>query len=239
MINVYKSYAQRWRRAVRMFTLDVWKNRDDEKSRNRYEDQAELFAKEFRSSLEKHYKSKGIQVYRGTIDGKVADWLERQYAMEDTLADLAKKRKDDLVADEIKKLKEDEERDVQESLDRIYALKDDEKVYKVFSFAQNFEGTADRHGDDEAYGLGREINESVLKDNSDRYFWRKQRDARVRKTHEMLADFCFLFDDPPTTIDKYGNTHTGNAGTDWGCRCWGDLAPPREKAKRNFIVREK
>lgn len=239
MINVYKSFARRWQNAVRLYALDVWRGRDSEKSRSRYDKQAQLFSRDYRNALDRRYREKGINVFRGTIDGKVNDWLEQQAAVQENIRVIAAEKKAKLVADEIKRIESDETAKLQDTVNRLYALKKDENVYKVFSFAEHFEGAADRIGDDEAYGLGRDINQAVIEENSDRYFWRVQLDTRVRKIHLRLADKCFLFSDPPTTIDKYGNTHTGNPGTDFGCRCYADVAPLRTKALRGYIVREK
>jgi hypothetical protein len=238
MINVYKSHARRWQNAVRQYALDVWRNRVNDKVQARFDRQADLFSREFRYALEQRYEKKGIKVYRGTIDGKVNEWLARQRGLQETLKVMATERKDKLVADEIERIESDETIDIQERVNKVYALKKDENVYKVFSFAEHFDDKASQIGDDEVFELGREINNAVISQNTDRYFWRVQQDTKVRKTHLMLADKCFLFSDPPTTIDRYGNKHTGNPGTAYGCRCWADLAPAREKVLRHYIVRE-
>ena len=79
----------------------------------------------------------------------------------------------------------------------------------------------------------------IIKHFSDRYFWRDQKGKRVRNTHRQLADKCFMFKYPPTTVDKYNNRHTGNPGTDWGCKCFAEIAPDREKVLQNYTVYEK
>jgi uncharacterized protein with gpF-like domain len=238
MINVYKKYSHRWENTVKQYALDVWRGRDNEKTRERFSDQADLFSRSFRAALEKRYQAKGINVYRGTIDGKVNDWLEKQRAVQETIRTMAADRQNSLVEKEIERIQRSKGADIQKSINKLYALKKDENVYKVFSFADNFESAAGRIGDDEAFELGRDINEAVLQQNTDRYFWRVQNDSKVRKTHQKLKDLCFLFSDPPTTIDKYGNRHTGNAGTDHGCRCWADPAPRSQTPKRNYVVKE-
>ena len=239
MINIYKSFSQRWQNVVRRFALSVWRHQDDESEEKRYFKQALNFSRDYRYDLEKKLADKGIHVYRGTLDGKVNDWLTRQKAMADTIRVMATDRKDEIIAKEIEKLQKNKDANVQEEIDRLYEMKQNQHVYKAFSFEDHFEGASDRIGDDEAFGLGRDLNEEAIRQSTDRYFWRKQNDNRVRKTHEMLADKCFLFIDPPTTIDKYGNKHTGNVGTDFGCRCFADPAPAREKPKRNYVVKEK
>jgi uncharacterized protein with gpF-like domain len=55
----------------------------------------------------------------------------------------------------------------------------------------------------------------------------------------QLEGKCFLFSDPPTTVTKYGKKHIGNCGTDFGCRCWAEIAPEREEVLKNYIVHEK
>jgi uncharacterized protein with gpF-like domain len=48
-----------------------------------------------------------------------------------------------------------------------------------------------------------------------------------------------MFADPPTTVTTAGRRHTGNPGTEWGCRCYAEIAPEREKALQNYIVYER
>jgi uncharacterized protein with gpF-like domain len=130
-------------------------------------------------------------------------------------------------------------KDAQKVIDKIYGAKENEEVYKVFSFKDNFEAFSKQQGDEAAFELGTGMNEKIIKEYTDRYFWKTQKDKRVRNTHMQLENKCFLFSDPPTTIDKYGNKHTGNPGTDYGCRCWAESAPEREKPLRKHVVREK
>jgi uncharacterized protein with gpF-like domain len=237
MISIFKKFAPLWQNAVTRFALAVWRGNDDEKAEKWYDHKALYFAREYRHALEKHYEKKGMRIYRGTIDGYQNEWLRRQQTLKENLRIIAAEKQDKLVQDEIERLKN--EKDPQKMIDRLYGAKENEEIYKIFSFTDELKDLAAQKGDDEAYALGTGINEIVIKAHSNRYFWRSQRDARVRKTHQMLADKCFLFDDPPKTIDRYGNEHTGNPGSDWGCRCWADLAPEREKALRHHVVREK
>lgn len=237
MINIFEKFAPRWRNAVVKYARAIWTNGLSEKKENEYDRQAVYFAKEYRHAMEKHYDKKGMKVYRGTLDGYVFEWLKKQDALKDILKQVAADKKDKLVKDALEKLKDT--KDAQKVIDKIYGAKENETVYKVFSFKENFEAFSKQHGDEEAFNLGTGMNEKIITQFSDRYFWKTQKDKRVRDTHMQLDGKCFLFSDPPTTIDKYGNKHKGNPGTDYGCRCYAELAPEREKPLRNYVVREK
>lgn len=243
MTDIFKKLAPRWRRVVRDYALTIWRQKETPKTVERFNAQAGLFALRYKHELQLYYKQKELNVYRGTIDGKVNDWLARQNATIDTLKVIAAAKKDKLIGEEFAKLASQQGADVQKTLNRIYAVKAGENVYRAFSFGENFEARAEQIGEDNAFELGREINEAVLSQDSDMYLWRNQDDSRVRETHQDapkgLGGLVFLFSDPPTTVDAYGRSHTGNAGTAWGCRCFADTAPKSAKPKRHFTVREK
>lgn len=243
MTDVFKRLAPRWRAVVRKYALDIWKKRDEEKADDYFVTQAELFARRYKYDLRRYYENKDIKIYKGTIDGKAQEWLHRQAATRESLKTIAQGKQDKLVAEEFAKLTKSKSADAQKMLNRMFAAREGESVYKVFSFADNFEARAEQIGEETAFELGRDINEAVMSNNSDIYEWHNQGDARVRSTHkdapEGLGGLVFLFSDPPTTIDVYGHTHTGNPGTAWGCRCFADEAPKGVKPKRGFIVREK
>jgi uncharacterized protein with gpF-like domain len=171
------------------------------------------------------------------LDGWVYEWLKKQNALKETLKVISEDKQTKLVQDEMERLRKTN--DPQAMIDRLYDAKENETVYRVFSFGDNFKDKAEQIGDENAYELGTGINERIIQHFSDRYFWRDQRDRRVRNTHLQLSGKVFLFADPPTTIDRYGKKHTGNPGTDWGCRCWAEIAPEKEKARRNYTVIEK
>lgn len=237
MIDIFKKYAPQWNRAVTRFAHAVWKGEDDDDAEIEYNVRAWRFAKAYRHALEKHYAEKGIRIYRGTVTGWVNEWLKRQQALKDTLRVIAADKKNKLYEKEMERLSK--EKNPQAMIDRLFEAKENETVYKVFSFKENFEAAAGQIGDESAYGLGTGINERIIQTVTDRYFWKHQNDTRVRPTHEMLGGKCFLFSDPPTTIDKYGNRHRGNPGTDFGCRCWAEPAPEKEKVLRGYVVRDK
>lgn len=236
MLNIFEKFAPRWRNAVARYARYVWTGSVTQKVEETYDKQAAVFSREYRNAMEKHYADKGMRVYRGTLDGYVNEWLKKQQALKDTLKLVATEKQDKFVQDALRELKDT--KDAQKVIDKIYGAKENEEVYKVFSFKDNFEKYARQQGDEAAYNLGTGMNEGIIKQYSDRYFWRTQKDKKVRPTHEMLQGKCFLFADPPTTIDKYGNRHTGNPGTDYGCRCWAERAPEKEKALTHYTVRE-
>ena len=235
MIDLFERLAPQWKNAVRKYAFSLWKGEDEF---DLFNERAERFAKRYRRELEEHYRLRGLRVYRGTLDGKVHEWLERQRALRDSLPIAMKERQQELVQREIDNLRDNESADAQEMLNRLYEAKKNENVYKVFSFADSYEKKSEQIGDDNAYDLGREINEGIIGQFTDRYIWTTQRDRRVRDTHRKLAGKCFLFDDPPTTVTKSGRVHTGNPGTEWGCRCWAEIPLKNIKPLRGYIVHE-
>lgn len=243
MTDVFKRLAPRWRSVVRKYALDIWRKKPEEKADEYFETQAELFARRYKYDLRKYYEKKEIKIYRGTIDGKAEEWLTRQAATRESIKTIAEGKKDKLVAEEFQKLAKSKSADAQKMLNRMFDAREGETVYRVFSFADNFEARAEQIGEETAFELGRDINEAVMSNNSEKYLWENQGDARVRSTHEDapegLGGLVFLFTDPPTTIDVYGNSFTGNPGTPWGCRCVAGVAPKGSKPKYRFVLREK
>lgn len=240
MIDVFKKFAPRYKKLVRRYALKVWKNKATKKTRNEFFDSAERFQKQYKRALVEYYEEKDINIYRGTIDAKAAQWLKDQKALIASVEVIAKAKKNNLIAEQFEKLKESETGGVQKMLNKIYLSKEDieagGEVYKVFSFADNLEDRAEQLGEESSFDLGRDINQAVLEDAGETYKWQTQEDAKVRKTHRMLAKKIFSWGDPPTTIDKYNNKHTGHPGTDWGCRCY--AVPARGKPLLNFVAKE-
>lgn len=187
-------------------------------------EEAELFKRAYQRSLTEYYQDAQIKIYRGTITAKADAWLTQQRALAESVRVIAKAKKDKLIAEEFDSLRKEQDGDVQKAINRIYLTKKDiergGEVYRVFSFADNFEARAQQIGEESAFDLGREINESVISQNGDEFGWESQRDRNVRATHKKLAGKNFKISDPPTTRDKYGREHTGTPGTDWGCRCY-------------------
>lgn len=238
MIDIFEKFAPRWRQAVRDYARAVWNDEDDDDARDEFNSRARLFSKRYRHALEAHYAAKGMRVYRGTLDGKVKEWLTVQYALRDTMKETVKDRQNEIVQKEIARLQKDKSYTAQEALNKIYEAREGENVYKVFSFGDHYKDRAEQIGDENAYALGTTLNEGIIKEFSDRYIWATQRDKRVRKTHRKLQGKCFLFDDPPTEILKSGKTHTGNPGTAWGCRCWAEIPTKPVKPLRGYEVKE-
>ena len=236
MINIFEKFAPSWRRAIRDYARAIWNGEADDDARAAFDSRARLFSKRYRAALEGHYAAEGMRVYRGTLDGKVREWLDVQFALRDSMKEMVKDRQSEIVQKEIARLQKDESYTAQEALNKIYKAREGENVYKVFSFDDHYRDRADQIGDDNAYVLGTVLNEGIIKEFSDRYIWTTQRDRRVRKTHKKLHGKCFLFDDPPTEVFKNGKTHTGNPGTAWGCRCWAAIPTKPVKPLRKYEV---
>lgn len=238
MIDIFKQLAPRWRMAVREYARAIWNREDMDDARGSFNLRAHIFSRRYRRSLEQHYAAKGMRVYRGTLDGKVREWLTVQYALRDTLQETVKDRQNIIVQREIERLQKDNSYTAQEALNKIYEAREGENVYKVFSFSKHYKDRAEQIGDENAYTLGTTLNEGIIQEFSDRYIWATQRDKRVRTTHRKLRGKCFLFDDPPTEVFKNGKTHTGNPGTAWGCRCWAEIPTKPCKPLRHYEVHE-
>ena len=238
MINIFENLAPRWRSAIRDYARAVWNDEDSIDAREEFNSRARLFSKRYRHALEAHYAAKGMRVYRGTLDGKVKEWLNVQYALRDTMKETVKDRQNEIVQKEIARLIKNNSYTAQEALNKIYGAREGENVYKVFSFADHYRDKAEQIGDDNAYALGTVLNEGIIKEFSDVYIWTTQRDKRVRKTHRKLSGKCFRFDDPPTEILKSGKVHKGNCGTAWGCRCMSSIPSKPVKPLRGYEVKE-
>jgi hypothetical protein len=239
VIDVFEKYAPQWRRAVKEFARAVWNDEDSIDARAEYDSRARLFSKRYRYALERYYTDKGMRVYRGTLDGKVKEWLSVQYALRDSIPEMVKDRQSEIVQKEIARLQKEKSYTAQEALNKIFDARKGENVYKVFSFNDHYKDKSEQIGDDNAYAFGTSINEGIIKEFSDRYIWDTQRDKRVRYTHRKLQEKCFLFDDPPTTVTKSGKEHKGNPGTDWGCRCYARIPNKPVKPLRGYIVYER
>jgi uncharacterized protein with gpF-like domain len=239
MINIFEQYAPRWKNVIRDYALDAWMQRLTDETRLDYDLKASRFARSYRHALEDYYKDEGIRIYRGTLDGKMNEWIRNQQALRESIETMVQTRKDSVVMKEMEKLKAGKSADAQKMLNKIYEAKEGENVYKVFSFADNFKDKAEQIGDDNAYELGRDINEAVLTQLSDIYIWDTQHDKRVRDTHKQLYKKCFRFDDPPTCVSKSGKSETGNPGNFWGCRCWASIPNKPMKPLLGYVVYER
>jgi hypothetical protein len=238
LIDIFEKYAPQWRRAVKEYARAVWNDEDSIIAREEYDERARAFSKRYRHALEQHYAALGMRVYRGTLDGKVHEWLQAQGALRASMQEMVSNRQDEIVQREIARLQKEESYTAQEALNKVYEARDGESVYKVFSFNDHYKDKAEQIGDENAYALGTVVNEGIIKEFSDRYIWTTQRDRRVRETHRKLANKCFLFDDPPTEVSKSGKEHKGNPGTAWGCRCYAAIPTKPIKPIRGYVVHE-
>jgi len=240
MNDIFENIAPFWKNATRDYASALWNKRDITQAQKAFDKKALLFSRSYRLALEKYYAGKGMNVFKGTLTGKVNEWLVQQSALRDTLPIAIAQRQDQIVQKEIERYKNDESYTAQQMLNKIYSAKENENVYKVFSFKDHFKSRSEQIGDDNAYDLGTKINEGIITQFSDRYYWRTQRDRRVRSTHRQLANKCFLFSDPPTEVLKSGKRYTGNPGAiSYGCRCFSEIAGKRAKPLRKYIVYEK
>ncbi len=224
MINVFEKLAPRYKRLVRRFALDVWKDRATKAHTKKFLEDADRFKRAYEKELTKHYRDEEIKIFPGTITAKANQWLADQVALAESIRVIARAKKAKMIAEEFDAMRKNESADVQKALDRIYLTKKDIEaggsVYRVFSFAENLEAKAMQIGEESAFDLGREVNNAVFAANEDVFQWNTQGDHAVRWTHKRMAKRNFYFNDPPTTIDEYGNKHTGLCGTDFGCRCF-------------------
>ena len=81
MNNIFEKFAPRWRNAVARFARNIWQGEDDQAAEWEYSKQAMLFSREYRHAHESHYRQKKMNVYRGTLDGWITEWLRKQEAL--------------------------------------------------------------------------------------------------------------------------------------------------------------
>lgn len=229
MINVFERLSPAYGRTLRQFAIDVWYGREDV---DKLLWAADRYRRRYAQELMAHYRKVGYRFRPEQIRILSDEWLKDQLVLSEKLKTIAAQKKarlagelDDLIAEkreEVRRLHDD-------------ARKVEGKVASVISFSTNLEDRAIQMGEQAAFDLGREINHSVVEGMGDVYRWTSQQDKRVRKTHRKLHGKLFSYKDPPTTIDEYGRQHTGNPGTDWGCRCWEE--PAQGRPLRNYIAR--
>lgn len=240
MINVFEKYEKPYQRIVRRLAIDIWNNRADKSALELFYSRAKRFRNNYEKALVKHYKEKNIHIFPGTIKAKADQWFSDQSVLVETLSSISDIKKNNIKTDLIEDYIKDKSPKTQKLLNDLYLSEAEKaaggKVLRVYSFKDNLEKKAEQMGSQAAFDFGTEINDAVLGEQFEAYDWNTQGDHKVRKTHRKLNKKTFLFSDPPTTIDKYGRQHTGNCGTDWGCRCFG--SPPTGKPLRNYVVRE-
>lgn len=220
MIDVFERLAPAYGRVVRKYALDVWYDRADV---NAFLKKADFFKRRYESELKKYFKKQNYAFSPKRIRELSDRWLADQIITSRKLNTLSNLKKGKL-ADDLSRLDEQTRTEVIELQERT-KVKPEGRVISVVSFSDNLSARALQIGEDAAFDLGREINHAVVSDNSDTYLWCSQEDKEVRPTHRILNKKLFSYNDPPTTVDKAGHRHTGNPGTEWGCRCF-------EKAKK-------
>lgn len=219
MIDIFERYAPSYARVLRRYALDVWFERADASELLR---SAEHFKKRYEKELIERFKRRRLSFSPKRIQELGDLWVTEQLTTSKRIFEIAEEKK--------KKIREKIE--IVDSIEKGFAdfaamPKTEKGLARVLpdtTFSANLARRALQIGEDEAFILGRDLNHFVVSSNSDVYRWMSQRDNRVRSTHRILDNRLFSYTSPPTTIDEYGHKHTGNPGTDWGCRCWEEEA---------------
>jgi len=228
VITVFEQFAPKYKKVVRRYALTVWRwgsqSAETRKAELELYSKADTFRMRYERALKEYYHEKDIRIWPGTIRAKGQEWLREQKALATTVRVVADAKKNKLAAEEFEKLRKESPGDVQRLLNKIYLSPEEQKrgdnVFGVFSFKDEMAKKAEQIGEEGAFDLGAKINDAVIDDLGETYDWNSQEDSRVRKTHRMLNGKTFSNSNPPTTIDEYGNKHTGGPGSDHGCRCY-------------------
>ena len=192
---------------------------------------ADRFRRRYENELMVHYRRLGYPFRPGQIRDQANEWLKDQITLADRVQTVASEKKDGL-ADEFDLLRSEKRGEVRGLI--TGSFKPEGRVSPVVSFSHNFEDRAIQMGEDAAFDLATEINHAVVRGMGDTYRWTSQEDNRVRKTHRILNNKIFSYNDPPTTIDGK-HKHIGNPGTDYSCRCY--EVPAKGRPLRNFVAR--
>lgn len=228
MIDVFERLAPTYSRVVRKLAIDVWYNRANVKE---FLAKAEHFKRRYESELMEYFQKRKYSFSPRRIKELANRWLGDQVLIPRKLSLISVSKKGNLI-----ETLDTQQREEVAQLFEKSKVKPEGRVVSVVSFSDNLEARALQLGEDAAFDLGREINHDMISQNNSVYKWVTQHDKHVRPTHKKLGSKIFSYDSPPTTIDKYGHQHTGNPGTDWGCRCYEE--PATGKPRLNFIARE-
>ena len=229
MIDIFKRLAPSYANIVRKLAIDVWYEREDF---DKFIASAERFKLRYERELAEHYRRLKYPFRRSEIRDLADEWLADQVTIFGKVQEVSDEKKKNLQI-KLNESKDNKRAEVSSLIEE--AKRHEGRIARVVSFADNLEKRSEQIGEDQAFELATRINHQVVENLSGVYVWRTQEDARVRKTHRKLANKIFAYDDPPTTIDEYDHVHTGNPGTDWGCRCWEEAA--RGKPLRGYVVR--
>lgn len=231
MIDVFERLAPAYGRIVRKLALDVWYDRANV---GEFLHKADFFRRRYENQLTEFFKDRGYLYRPRRIRDLSRRWLSDQLLIPRKLETISALKKGKIIED----LSELSAEAKKEAI-KLYQgarLPPEGRVSPVLSFSENLMARAVQLGEESAFALGRDINSDTVRLNSDVYRWCTQEDKAVRPTHRKLARKLFSVDDPPTTVDRYGHTHTGNPGTDWGCRCWEE--PAQGKPLSRFVAHE-
>jgi hypothetical protein len=229
LIDIFKRLAPSYSAIVKKLALDVWYERADMET---FLERAERFKVRYERELAAYYRKKKYPFRPSEIRDLADEWLADQITLYGNVEEIASKKKNDLQ-EKLNEIQDTKREEVSQLIQK--AKRHEGGVARVVSFSDNLQKKSEQLGEEQAFELATKINHAVVEDISGVYIWKSQNDSRVRATHRKLAGKIFAYDDPPTTIDKYGHTHTGHPGTDWGCRCWEE--PAKGKPLRGYIAK--
>lgn len=229
MIDIFERLAPSYGRVVRKLALDTWYDRANV---NDFLHKADYFRRRYERELVLYFREQGYRFNLQRIKTLSNRWFADQVTTSRKLVTLTDLKKGKLT-EKLEDLDQETRADV---LRLLQGGRVEGRVAPVVSFAENLEARAIQIGEDSAFEFGRDLNHAAVSDTSDTYDWTSQEDRDVRPTHRILNRKTFSYLNPPTTVDKYGHRHTGNPGTDWGCRCF--EKPSNRKPLMNFIAKE-
>jgi gas vesicle protein len=229
VIDIFKRLAPSYANIVRKLAIDVWYERADF---DKFLESAERFKMRYERELAEHYRRLRYPFRPSQIRDLADQWLADQITIFGKVQEVSDEKKKNLQI-KLDDTKDKKREEVSQLIEK--AKRHEGRIARVVSFSENLEKRSEQIGEDQAFELATKINHHVVEQISGVYQWKTQEDSRVRKTHRKLANKIFAYDDPPTTIDEYGHTHTGHPGTDWGCRCWEEAA--KGKPLRGYTVR--
>lgn len=256
-LKLYFKFSPRYQSMVRGYARLVWANKATDSDRIKFFKRLEKFKNMYQRNLEIIYKN--VNIHPGTIEAKANQWLSDQKHLILNIHTIAESKKTNLKEALIKQLNQprgispEKIKRVQEQVDTLYLSPEERREQNVsyvksFDLAKifkkhekNFNTEMKRRinqlADQEIFDLSKDVNETVIKKETNTYTWMTMGDSKVRKTHAKFANKHFSFDDHPTSIYKSGRRFTGPPGTDYGCRCW--MIPGGEgKVFKNYSAKE-
>lgn len=230
MQNLFKKFTPSFQNIVQKYAVDCWYGRESEKD---FLKKVSNFRKKFEKEIIEFYKKRKYKIDYKEIQNLSLTWQAEQLA----------------TAGKIKaNIKQKEQKQILEKKEEI--LKDQKKLFddaskkKPRDFTPVIKGlTAGKMdsdflkkskqiGDQSAFDFITEINNLVVKDNSENFDWTSQKDNKVRKTHKKLNGKTFSWNNLPK-IDS----EEVFPGSQWGCRCM--AVPSKKKALKNYSITTK